>query len=47
MPILAAMGDGESRRIAEAMGRAMDDLRDLGQRADGPCADARHQQKLL
>ena len=46
MPVLAAMGDREPRRVAEAVGCAMHDLGDLGQRADRPCTDPRHQQKL-
>ena len=46
MPILAAVGDRKSRRIAEAVRRAMDDLGNLGQRADGAGADAGHEQKL-
>src|SRR5580704_11731689 len=46
MPVLAAMGDRKSCGIAEAVGRAMYDLGDLGQRSDGPCADAWHEQKL-
>lgn len=46
MPVLAAMSDREPRRIAEAIGRAMNDLRDLGQRTDGPCTDAGNEQKL-
>ena len=41
MPVLAAMGDRKSRRVTEAIGRAMDNLGDLGERADGPRADAR------
>ena len=45
MPVLAAMGDRKSRGIAEAVRRAMDDLGDLGQRADGPRADAGDEQK--
>ena len=44
--VLAAMGDRKPRWIAEAVGRAMDHLGDLGQRADGPCADAGDEQKL-
>jgi hypothetical protein len=31
MPVLPAMGDREPRRVAEAVGRAMHDLGDLGQ----------------
>ena len=46
MPVLPAMGDGKSRRVAEAIGRAVHDLGDLGQRADRSCTDARHQQKF-
>ena len=46
MPILAAMGDRESRRIAKAVGRAMHDFGDLGQCTDGSRTDTRHEQKL-
>ena len=46
MAVFAAMGNGEPRRIAEAVGCAMHDFGDLGQRADGACADAGHEQKL-
>jgi len=46
MPVLAAMSDREPRRITEAVRSAMHDLGDLGQGADRPCTDARHQQKL-
>ena len=46
MPVLAAMSHGKTRWIAEAVGRPMNDFSDLGQSADGPCANARHQQKL-
>ena len=44
MPVLAVMGDRKSCGIAEAIGRAMYDFGDLGQRSDGPYADARHEQ---
>ena len=46
MPVLATMSDRESRRVAEAIGRAMDDLGDLGERSDSPGADARDQQEF-
>ena len=46
MPVFAAMGDRKPRRIAETIGRAMHNLSNLGQRTDGPCADAGHEQKL-
>ena len=46
MPVLAAMGEREPRRVAKAVGRAMHNLRDHGQRADGACANARHEQEL-
>ena len=45
VPVLAAMGDRKPRGVAEAIGCAMDDLGHLGQRADGPCTNAGHQQK--
>jgi hypothetical protein len=46
MAVFATMGHRKPRRIAESVGCAMHDLGDLGQRADGPCADAGHEQKL-
>ncbi len=46
MAALATMGNREPRRVAEAVGRTMHDFGDLGQGADRPRTDARHQQKL-
>ena len=46
MAVFATMGHRKTRGIAELGGCVMHDLGDLGQRADGPCADAGHEQKL-
>ena len=46
MSVLAAMGERESRRIGEPARRAMDHLRDHGERAHGAGADSGHQQQL-
>ena len=46
MPVLAAMREGEARRVAEAARRAVHDLRHHGQRPHGARADARHQQQF-
>jgi hypothetical protein len=43
MPVFAAMGHGETRRIVEPVAGAMHHFGDLGQRADGPCAHVRDQ----
>ncbi len=46
MTILATMGERESRRVAKAVGRAMDHLRHHRQRLHGAGADAGRQQQV-
>ena len=46
MPVLAAVGEGEARRVGEAAGGAVDYFGHHRQRADGAGADARNQQEL-
>jgi hypothetical protein len=46
MPVLAAMGEREAGRIAEAAGRAVHDLGHHRERPDGAGADPRHQQQV-
>jgi hypothetical protein len=44
--VLSPMSEGESRRITEAAGRAMNDFRDHGQRLHGPEPHAGGQQQV-
>ena len=44
--VLAAVGDREPRRVAEPVGRAVDDLGDLRERAHRAGADPRHEQEV-
>ena len=46
MPVLAAMGHREPRRVAKAVRRAMHDFGDHGKRANSACANARNEQEL-
>ena len=46
MAILAAVGEREARRIAEAAGRAVQHFGDQGQRAHRALADAGNQQQF-
>jgi len=46
MPVLAAMGDGESRRVGEAVRCAVHHLGDHRQRPHGPRPHARNEEEL-